>query len=56
MKHRITKKILEKLVQLRLSLCIMTKPDLVIRDVDLFKQFDNKCIIAVPVPTRDDKR
>ena len=40
-KYKLTRKILEKLVPFQPHLNLITKSDLVIRDIDLFKQFKN---------------
>jgi DNA repair photolyase len=53
-KYELTRKILKKLVGLQPHLDLMTKSDLVVRDIDLFKQFKN-CIIALSLSTLDDK-
>lgn len=46
-KYKITRKILQKLIPLQpKSLDIMTKSDLIVRDIDLLKQFDNS-IVAI---------
>jgi len=52
--YKITQKILEKLIPLQPHLDIMTKSDLVVRDIDLFKQFKN-CIVAISLSVLDDK-
>ena len=40
-KYKLTRKILEKLIPLQLDLNILTKSDLVLRDIDLLKKFKN---------------
>jgi len=40
-KYELTRGILEKLIPIQASICIITKSDLVIRDIDLLKQFKN---------------
>lgn len=53
-KYKITRKILERLIPLQPNLDIMTRSDLVLRDVDLLKQFKN-CAVALSLSTLDDK-
>jgi DNA repair photolyase len=53
-KYKLTRKILEKLIPLEPDLSILTKSDLIIRDIDLLKQF-KKCIIGVSLSLLDDK-
>lgn len=53
-KYRITRKILEKLIPLQPYLDLMTKSDLVLRDIDLFKKFKT-CIAAVSLSILDEK-
>jgi DNA repair photolyase len=53
-KYQLTRKILEELIPLQPNLDIMTRSDLVIKDIDLFKQFKT-FIIAVSLSTLDDK-
>lgn len=53
-KYKLTRKILEKLIPLQLRLDLMTKSDLVVRDIDLFKQFED-CIVALSLSVLDDK-
>lgn len=53
-KYGITRKILEKLIPLQPSLCIITKSDLITRDVDLIKQFKD-CIVAISLSTSNEK-
>jgi DNA repair photolyase len=53
-KYQLTRKILEKLVPLQPHIDIITKSDLVTRDIDLFKQFDD-CIVAISMSAIDDK-
>jgi len=40
-KYKLTRKILERLILLQPNLNLITKSDLVVRDIDLFKQFKN---------------
>lgn len=53
-KYKLTKKILERLVFLQPHLDLMTKSDLVVRDIDLFKKFEN-CIIVISLSVLDEK-
>ena len=54
-KYKITRKILEKLIPLQPGfLDLMTKSDLVLRDIDLFKKFKT-CIIAISLAFLDDR-
>jgi len=53
-KYRLTRRILERLIPLQPHLDLMTKSDLVIRDIDLFKQFEN-CIVGVSLSILDEK-
>lgn len=49
-KYQLTRSILEKLVGSEAEICIMTKSDLVIRDIDIFKQFKN-CQAGISLST-----
>jgi DNA repair photolyase len=53
-KYKLTRKILEKLVSLQPHLNLMTKSDLVVRDIDLFKKFKD-CIVAISLSILDEK-
>lgn len=53
-KYRITRQILEKLIPLKPKLDIMTRSDLVLRDIDLLKKFEH-CIVALSLSTLDEK-
>ena len=53
-KYKITRKILEKLILLQPDLDIMTRSDLVSRDVGILKQFKT-CIVALSLSSLDDK-
>lgn len=53
LKYKLTKRILEKLVNLQPKLDIITKSDLVLRDIGILKKFDN-CIIAFSFSSLDD--
>jgi DNA repair photolyase len=52
-RYQLTRKILEKLIPLQPDLGIQTKSDLVLRDIDLLKQFKN-CQVGMTVTTLDD--
>jgi len=53
-KYKITRKILERLIPLQPNLDLITKSDLVVRDIDLFKQFKN-CIVVLSFSITDEK-
>ena len=53
-KYRLTRQILEKLIAIQPSLDIITKSDLVLRDIDLLKQFKN-CLVAVSLSILNEK-
>ena len=53
-KYKLTRKILEKLIPLQPRLDLITKSDLIVRDIDLLKQFKN-CIVAVSLSVLDEK-
>lgn len=53
-KYQITRAILEKLIPLEPKLGIQTKSDLIVRDIDLLKQFKN-CEAGLTITTTDDK-
>jgi len=53
-KYKLTRKILEKLIPLQPCLELITKSDLVIRDIDLFKQFKD-CLVVFSLAVLDDK-
>lgn len=53
-KYKLTRRILERLIPLQPNLDLMTKSDLVVRDTDLFKQFEN-CIVGVSLSILDEK-
>src|SRR3989338_4361578 len=53
-KYKLTRAILEKLIPLQPNLWILTKSDLVLRDIDLLKQFEN-CRVGFTITTIDDK-
>lgn len=52
-KYQLTRQLLKKILAFQPYLCVMTKSALVIRDIDLFKQFKN-CIIAISLGFLDD--
>jgi len=52
-KYKLTRKILEKLIPLQPNLGVQTKSGLVLRDVDLLKQFKN-CEVGFTITTLDD--
>jgi len=51
-KYKLTRKILEKLVPLGVELNILTKSDLVLRDIDLLKKFKS-CLVTVSLSFLD---
>jgi len=53
-RYQLTRKILEKLIPLEPDLSILTKSDLIIRDIDLLKQF-KKCKAGFSLSTLDEK-
>jgi len=52
-KYQLTRKILKKLIPLQPDLGVQTKSDLVLRDIDLLKQFKN-CEVGFTITTLDD--
>ena len=50
LKYKLTRKILEKLIPLQPHVDIMTKSDLVLRDIDVIKQFKD-CVVAFSILT-----
>jgi DNA repair photolyase len=52
-KYKLTRRILEKLIQLQPDLGIQTKSDLVLRDIDLLVQFKN-CQVGMTITTMND--
>jgi len=53
-KYKITRKILERLIPLQPNLDLITKSDLVVRDIDLFKQFKN-CMVTLSFSITNEK-
>ncbi len=53
-KYKLTRKILQKLIPLQPNLEILTKSDLVLRDIDLLKQFKN-CKVVFSLSFLDEK-
>lgn len=53
-KYELTRKILEKLIALQPKLCVLTKSDLVVRDIDLLKRFKD-CLVGVSLSLLDDR-
>lgn len=53
-KYEITRKILKKLIPHQPELTIMTKSDLIIRDIDLLKQFNN-CTVSISFSSLNEK-
>lgn len=53
-KYKLTRRILEKLIPLQPHLNIITKSDLVLRDIDLLKKFDD-CIVSISASFLDDR-
>jgi len=52
-KYKLMRGILDNLIPLQPNLCIMTKSDLIVRDIDLIKKF-KKCIAGVSLSLLDD--
>lgn len=53
-KFKVTRKCLEVLLRYRFPVAIQTRSPLVLRDIDLFKQFD-ECEVGLSVTTDDDR-
>ena len=53
-KYKLTRGVLKNLIPLQPDLWVLTKSDLVSRDIDLFKQF-KKCAVGISLSTLDDK-
>jgi len=54
MRYKLTRRILQKLIPLEPCLDILTKSDLVVRDIDLIKQFKEH-IISISISTLDNR-
>lgn len=52
-KYKLTRQILQKLIPLQPHLCIQSKSDSMLRDIDLLKQFSN-CEVGFTITTLDD--
>jgi DNA repair photolyase len=52
--YKLTRRVLEKLVDIEAQIDIQSKSDLIVRDIDLLKQFKN-CKAGMTVTTLDDK-
>ena len=52
-KYQITRKILHKIVDLEPNLSIQTKSSLIVRDIDILKEFKN-CKVGMTITTLDD--
>ena len=52
-KYKLTRNILEKLIPLNPNLNILTKSNLIIRDIDLIKQFKN-CSVSISFSSLDE--
>jgi len=53
-RYQLTRKILERLIPIQPNLDLITKSDLVVRDIDLFKQFKN-CMVTLSFSITDEK-
>ncbi|HPL92831.1 MAG TPA: radical SAM protein [bacterium] len=53
-KYQLTRRVLEKLIPLRPKLGIQSKSDLIVRDIDLLKQFVD-CEVGLTITTLDEK-
>jgi DNA repair photolyase len=53
-KYKLTRRIIEKLVNLNPELNILTKSKLITRDIDLFKKFKN-CLVSISFSSHDEK-
>lgn len=53
-KYGLTRKIIERLIPLQPNLCVQTKSDLILRDIDLISQFEG-AEVGVTITTLDDK-
>lgn len=53
-KHRLTRGLLQELLVADFSVSILTKSDLILRDIDILKQFKN-CSVGLTITTMDDE-
>lgn len=53
LKYKITRKILEKLINFESNIYIITKSDIILRDIDIIKKLHN-CIVAFSICTLDE--
>ncbi|MBU1131120.1 radical SAM protein [Patescibacteria group bacterium] len=53
-KYKLTREILTKLIPLKPKLCMLTKSDLIVRDIDLLKKFD-QCSAGISLSLLDDQ-
>jgi len=53
-RYKLMSKILAKLIPLQPKLCVMTKSCLIVRDIELLKQF-KECIVGISLSLLDDK-
>jgi len=53
-KYKLMRGILENLISLQPNLCVLTKSDLIVRDIDLLKKFKN-CIAGVSLSLLNEK-
>ncbi len=54
-KYELTRRILKRLIDLQPELNILTKSDLVVRDVDLIKQF-KQCVVAISLSMLNNEK
>lgn len=53
-KYGLTRGLLKKLLAANFSISILTKSDLVVRDIDILRQFEN-CTVGLTITTTDDQ-
>jgi DNA repair photolyase len=53
-KYKLTRQLLEVLLEYQVPISILTKSELVLRDIDLLKQFDD-CTVGLSLMTLDDE-
>jgi DNA repair photolyase len=53
-KYKLTRKLLEVLLEYQVPISILTKSDLVVRDIDLLNKFD-RCTVGISLMTLDDE-